>query len=63
MKLGSPARGARFIFFNTVAIVAAAYFLLRLFDFTLASVAAPALLLAMFCTENVTNTRGDAASP
>ena len=34
----------------------AAYFLLRLFKFTLASVAAPALLLAMFCTENVTNT-------
>ena len=45
-----------FIFFNTVAIVLAGYFLLRLFNFTLASVAAPALLLAMFCTENVTNT-------
>lgn len=45
-----------FIFFNTVAIVLAAYFLLRLFKFSLASVAAPALLLAMFCTENVTNT-------
>ncbi|MDZ4233757.1 MAG: glycosyltransferase family 87 protein, partial [Dietzia sp.] len=45
-----------FIFFNTLAIVLAAYFLLRLFKFTLASVAAPALLLAMFCTENVTNT-------
>lgn len=45
-----------FIFFNTVAIVLAAYFLLRLFRFSLASVAAPALLLAMFCTENVTNT-------
>jgi arabinofuranan 3-O-arabinosyltransferase len=45
-----------FIVFNTVAIVLAAYFLLRLFKFTLASVAAPALLLAMFCTENVTNT-------
>ena len=45
-----------FIFFNTVAIVAAGYFLLRLFSFTLASVAAPALLLAMFCTESVTNT-------
>ncbi len=45
-----------FIFFNTVAIVIAGYFLLRLFNFTLASVAAPALLLAMFCTENVTNT-------
>ena len=29
----------------------AAYLLLRLFNFTLTSVAAPALLLAMFCTE------------
>jgi arabinofuranan 3-O-arabinosyltransferase len=45
-----------FIFLNTVAILLAAYFLLRLFDYTLASVAAPALVLAMFCTESVTNT-------
>ena len=45
-----------FITFNTIAILLAAYFLLRLFKFTLASVAAPALLLAMFCTESVTNT-------
>ena len=45
-----------FIFINTLAIVVAAYFLLRLFNYTLASVAAPALLLAMFCTESVTNT-------
>jgi arabinofuranan 3-O-arabinosyltransferase len=45
-----------FITFNTVAILLAAYFLLRLFKFSLASVAAPALLLAMFCTESVTNT-------
>lgn len=45
-----------FIFFNTVAIILAGYFLLRLFNFTLSSVAAPALLLAMFCTESVTNT-------
>lgn len=45
-----------FIVLNTVAIVLAAYFLLRLFKFSLASVAAPALLLAMFCTESVTNT-------
>ncbi|MUM17167.1 DUF2029 domain-containing protein [Mycobacterium sp. CBMA271] len=45
-----------FITINAVAIVVAAYFLLRLFNFTLASVAAPALLLAMFCTESVTNT-------
>jgi arabinofuranan 3-O-arabinosyltransferase len=45
-----------FIFFNSVAILLAAYFLLRLFKFSLASVAAPALLLAMFCTESVTST-------
>ena len=45
-----------FIFFNVVAILLAAYFLLRLFNYTLTSVAAPALLLAMFCTEAVTNT-------
>jgi arabinofuranan 3-O-arabinosyltransferase len=45
-----------FVFFNALAIVLAAYFLLRLFKFSLASVAAPALLLAMFCTESVTNT-------
>jgi arabinofuranan 3-O-arabinosyltransferase len=45
-----------FITVNAIAIVIAAYFLLRLFKFTMASVAAPALLLAMFCTESVTNT-------
>jgi arabinofuranan 3-O-arabinosyltransferase len=45
-----------FIFFNTLAIVIAAYFLLRLFNYTVTSVAAPALLAAMFCTETVTNT-------
>jgi arabinofuranan 3-O-arabinosyltransferase len=45
-----------FITFNSVAILLAAYFLLRLFKFSLASVAAPALLLAMFCTESVTST-------
>jgi arabinofuranan 3-O-arabinosyltransferase len=45
-----------FVAFNTVAIVIAAYLLLRMFNFTLTSVAAPALLLAMFCTESVTNT-------
>ena len=33
-----------------------AYLLLRMFNFTLTSVAAPALLLAMFCTESVTST-------
>jgi arabinofuranan 3-O-arabinosyltransferase len=45
-----------FITVNTIAIVIAAYFLLRLFKYSLSSVAAPALLLAMFCTESVTNT-------
>jgi len=45
-----------FILCNVVAIVLAAYLLLRLFNYTLGSVAAPALLLAMFCTESVTNT-------
>ena len=53
-----PVTAARywFITVNAIAIVLAAYFLLRLFDYTLSSVAAPALLLAMFCTESVTNT-------
>src|SRR6201987_5993088 len=45
-----------FILINTVAILIAWYLLLRLFKLTLSSVAAPALLLAMFCTETVTNT-------
>ncbi|POY05520.1 hypothetical protein C3477_13420, partial [Mycobacterium kansasii] len=45
-----------FISINTLAILAAAYLLLRTFNFTLTSVAAPALLLAMFATETVTNT-------
>jgi arabinofuranan 3-O-arabinosyltransferase len=45
-----------FISINTVAILAAAYLLLRMFNYTLTSVAAPALILAMFCTETVTNT-------
>ena len=45
-----------FVFVNTVAIVLAAYLLLRMFNRTLTSVAAPALLLAMFCTESVTST-------
>ncbi len=45
-----------FIFANTVAILLAAYLLLRLFNYTLTSVAAPALLLAMFCTESVSST-------
>ena len=45
-----------FIAINSAAIVLAAYVLLRMFKFSLTSVAAPALLLAMFCTESVTNT-------
>ena len=45
-----------FIGINTVAILIAWYLLLRLFNYTLSSVAAPALLLAMFCTESVTST-------
>jgi arabinofuranan 3-O-arabinosyltransferase len=36
--------------------VLAGYVLLRMFNFRLTSVAAPALLLAMFCTESVTST-------
>jgi len=45
-----------FIFFNTVAIVIAAYLLIRLFNFTFSSVAFPAVLAAMFCSEAVINT-------
>jgi arabinofuranan 3-O-arabinosyltransferase len=45
-----------FITFNTIAIVIAAYLLVRLFNYTFTSVAFPALLAAMFCTESVINT-------
>jgi len=45
-----------FIGINAVAILIAWYLLLRLFKYTLSSVAAPALLLAMFCTESVSST-------
>jgi len=45
-----------FVFFNTVAMIVAACLLVRLFNFSLTSVALPALLLAMFCTESATNT-------
>jgi arabinofuranan 3-O-arabinosyltransferase len=45
-----------FITFNTIAIIIAAYLLIRLFNFTVTSVAFPALLTAMFCTESVINT-------
>src|SRR3546814_13218765 len=53
-----PVDAARYwyITFNVIAFLIAAYLLLRMFDYTLKSVAAPALLLAMFCTESVTNT-------
>ncbi|GAY16211.1 arabinofuranan 3-O-arabinosyltransferase [Mycobacterium sp. shizuoka-1] len=45
-----------FVFFNTVAMIIAACLIVRLFNFSLTSVALPALLVAMFCTESVTNT-------
>jgi arabinofuranan 3-O-arabinosyltransferase len=45
-----------FITFNTIAIIIAACLLVRLFKFSLTSVALPALLVAMFCTESVVNT-------
>jgi arabinofuranan 3-O-arabinosyltransferase len=45
-----------FVVINTVAIVVAAYFLVRLFGFGITSVALPAVLAAMFCTESVVNT-------
>ncbi|TLH64546.1 arabinofuranan 3-O-arabinosyltransferase [Mycolicibacterium aubagnense] len=45
-----------FVAFNSVAIIVAACLLVRLFKFSLTSVALPALLLAMYCTESVTNT-------
>ncbi|TQM31724.1 arabinofuranan 3-O-arabinosyltransferase [Nocardia bhagyanarayanae] len=45
-----------FILLNAAAILLAWYLLLRLFKYTLKSVAAPALLLAMFMSETVINT-------
>ena len=45
-----------FITFNTIAIVVAAFLLVRLFKFSWASVALPALLAAMFISESVVNT-------
>jgi arabinofuranan 3-O-arabinosyltransferase len=45
-----------FITFNTIAIVIAACLLVRLFNYKLGSVALPALIVAMFCTESVVNT-------
>jgi arabinofuranan 3-O-arabinosyltransferase len=45
-----------FITFNTIAIIVAAFLLVRLFRFSWTSVALPALLVAMFSTESVINT-------
>ena len=45
-----------FITFNAIAIILAAYFLIRLFGFKFDSVALPALLVAMFISESVVNT-------
>ncbi|MFI6953195.1 glycosyltransferase family 87 protein [Nocardia sp. NPDC050408] len=45
-----------FILLNAAAIIVAWYLLLKLFKFTLSSVAAPVLLLAMFSSETVINT-------
>ncbi|MEV4123717.1 glycosyltransferase family 87 protein [Nocardia sp. NPDC049707] len=45
-----------FILLNAAAIILAWYLLLKLFKFTMASVAAPVLLLAMFSSETVINT-------
>jgi arabinofuranan 3-O-arabinosyltransferase len=45
-----------FILLNTLAVIVAACLLVRLFGFGLNSVALPALLLAFYCTESVTNT-------
>jgi arabinofuranan 3-O-arabinosyltransferase len=41
---------------NCAAIIIAAYLLIRLFGYTFSSVAYPAVLVAMFCTESVVNT-------
>ncbi|WP_228002021.1 glycosyltransferase family 87 protein [Nocardia australiensis] len=45
-----------FILLNAIAILIAWYLLLKLFKFTLSSIAAPVLLFAMFISETVTNT-------
>jgi arabinofuranan 3-O-arabinosyltransferase len=45
-----------FITFNAIAIIIAAVLLVQLFKFSWTSVALPALLVAMFCTESVVNT-------
>ncbi|MDI9916472.1 glycosyltransferase family 87 protein [Rhodococcus sp. IEGM 1379] len=45
-----------FIGVNAVAVLAALYLLLRLFDLKISSIAAPILVLAAFTSETVTNT-------
>jgi arabinofuranan 3-O-arabinosyltransferase len=45
-----------FIGANAIAILVALYLLLRLFDLTISSIAAPILVLAAFSSETVTNT-------
>lgn len=45
-----------FVALNTIALIAAACLLVRMFGFALTSVALPAVLAAMFVTESVTNT-------
>ncbi|MFC4754993.1 glycosyltransferase family 87 protein [Dietzia aurantiaca] len=45
-----------FILINTAAIIAALWLLMRMFDLDVKSFAAPAILLAAFSTEAVTNT-------
>lgn len=45
-----------FIAANAIGVIVALYLLLRMFDLTVSSVAAPILLLAAFSTESVTNT-------
>lgn len=45
-----------FVAINTAAIITAACLLVRMFGYSLSSVALPALLTAMFFTESVTNT-------
>lgn len=45
-----------FIIINATAIIGALWLLMRLFDLDVRTYAAPAILLAAFCTEAVTNT-------
>jgi arabinofuranan 3-O-arabinosyltransferase len=56
--LPSEASKNWFIVLTVVSLLGAWYLLLRLFGFSLSSVAAPALLLAMFSTESIFSTFG-----